>query len=223
MTLSTILPSSTVDSEDALANAMSDALPVPYKTILNPYQTPVEWLPFLAQHHGVELWYEDWDTDKKREMVAQCSGQSTIYPGEKLAGLKGTFEGLKRYLWFVDAIVLDRISYPSRFVIGKSALGITPINHPPFKSRYLIKVELEKPFNAFVIGQSAIGRMALRRVSKEPINRALNAAKISKAEHTEYTVSFTHRTKLNFGDDFSFDDDFGFETFIDRTSLASLR
>lgn len=218
-----MIPSTSGPMEKALAAGMSDELPVEYARLLDPYRTDIEFLPRLAAHHSVDLWFTDWSEEKKREMIAQCAGVSTTYPGEPLAELKGTFEGLKRYLWFVGAEVLDRVAYPVRFVMGQSAIGITPINHPPFKARYLIKLDLEKPFNAFVIGQSAIGRMALRRVSTEPINRARKAARIAKAEHCEYSVSFTHRTKLNFGDDISFDADVGFETFVDRTSLASLR
>ena len=223
MSVGELLPSNSDVFEQALAYAMSDELPVEYEQILDPYQTPVEFLPFLAAHHSVDLWFADWTEEKKREMVAQCAGVSTTYPGEPLADLKGTFEGLKRYLWFVDATVLERVSYPQRFVIGQSPIGITPINHPPYKGRYLIKTTLEKPFNAFVIGQSAIGKSAIRNVSTEPIRRARLAARIAKAEHCEYTVSSTHRTILNFGDDVSFDDELSFGTFLDRTSLASLR
>ena len=215
-----ILPVDAATFERALAHAMSDDLAVPYAQILDPYQAPVEWLPWLAGHHSVDLWFDDWPEATRREMIAQCAGLSTIYPGQQLGDLKGTFEGLKRYLWFVGATVLDRIAYPAKFVIGQSALGITPIQHPPFKARYLVKVALAKPVNAFILGQSAIGLAALRPASREPIIRAKRAARIAKFEHVEYTVSFTHRRKLRFGDAPSFDGSLRFGSFIDRTSLT---
>ncbi|WP_137136615.1 phage tail protein I [Rhizobium sp. FKY42] len=212
-------PSSSGPFEFAIAAGMSDDLPVPYAQIMDPYQTPVRFLPWLAAHHSVDLWYDDWSEATKREMIAQCAGVSTIYPGEQLAELKGTFEGLKRYLWFVGAEVLDRVAYPARFVIGQSALGITPLNHPPFKARYLIKVTLEKPVNAFIIGRSAIGLAALRPPSLEPIERAKAAARAAKAEHCEYTASFTHRRRIRFGDRIKFGDNAKFGSFRPRSTL----
>ena len=215
-----LLPGNAGVFEQALAHAMTDALPVPYEQILDPYLAPVEWLPWLAAHHSVDLWFDDWPEATRREMIAQCAGVSTIHPGQQLGDLKGTFEGLKRYLWFVGATVLDRISYPAKFVIGQSAIGITPIQHPPFKARYLIKLVLEMPVNALVIGQSAIGLAAIRPPSQEPIIRAKRAARIAKFEHVEYVVSFTHRSKLRFGDAPLFDGSLRFGSFLDRPSLT---
>ena len=95
--------------ERAMAAGMSDDLPVPYAQILNPYDTPVIWLPWLAAHHAVDLWFDDWPEARKREMIAQCAGVSTVYPDDPPLGeLKGTLKGLKRYLEFVDATIVDR-------------------------------------------------------------------------------------------------------------------
>lgn len=217
--LSAILPSSSGPFERAVAAGMSDDLPVPFAELMDPYQTREDLLPWLAAHHSVDLWYDDWPVARKREIIAQYAGVSTIYPGESLPELKGTFEGLKRYLWFVDAEVLARIAYPARFVIGFSALGITPLAHPPFKARYLIKVTLEKPVNAFVIGKSAVGLAALRPPSLEPIKRAKSAALVAKAPEVEYRVSFTHRRRIRFGDRIPFGDDVKFGAFVPRSTL----
>jgi phage tail P2-like protein len=215
-----ILPGNSDTFEKALAHAMSDELPVPYEQIMDPYQTPVAWLPWLAAHYSVDLWFDDWPVATKREMIAQSAGLSETYPGEQLGDLKGTFEGLKRYLWFVGATVIDRVAYPAKFVIGQSAVGINPIQHPPYKARYLIKVTLDMPGNAFVIGRSAVGIAATRPPSREPIIRAKRAARIAKFEHAEYTVSFTHRRKLRFGDAPLLDGSLTFGSFVDRTSLT---
>lgn len=196
-----------------------DTLPTPMAEAMNPYEAPAEFLPWLAAHHSVDLWYDDWPAERKREIIAQYAGLSTIYPGESLPELKGTFEGLKRYLWFVGAEVIDRIAYPARFVIGLSALGITPLAHPPFKGRYLVKVTLEKPVNAFVIGKSPIGLAALRPPSLEPIKRAKAAAMVAKAPEVEYRVSFTHRRRIRFGDRIPFGDDVKFGAFVPRSTL----
>ena len=214
-----ILPGNSDTFEKALAHAMSDELPVPYAQILDPYQTPVAWLPWLAAHYSVDLWFDDWAVATKREMIAQCAGLSETYPGEQLGDLKGTFEGLKRYLWFVGATVIDRVAYPARFVFNQSALGITPINHPAHKARYLVKVTLERPFNAFEIGRSAMGIAALREVDLEPIRRAKTALRVSKAPETEYVVSFARRRRATFGDGLTFDDELHFGGYIDRVRL----
>lgn len=219
MTVTALQTSNAGVFEYALAHAMGDDLPIPYREILDPYLTPAEFLPFLAKHYSVDLWFPDWPEARKREMIAQVSGQSTIYPGQHLAELKGTFEGLKRYLWFVDATVIARIAYPVRFRIEQSPCGITPIQHPPFKARYLIKVALAKPVNAFVAGQSALGISAVRPPSREPIDRAKLAARVAKSEHAEYIVTFTHRRKLRFGDAPLMDGTYRFASFIDRTSI----
>ncbi|WP_348640128.1 phage tail protein, partial [Rhizobium sp. FKY42] len=47
-----LLPSSSGAFEYALAAGMSDDLPVPYAQIMDPYQTPVRFLPWLAAHHS---------------------------------------------------------------------------------------------------------------------------------------------------------------------------
>ncbi|WP_319533423.1 phage tail protein I [uncultured Cohaesibacter sp.] len=124
------LRSNAMPIEKAMAAGMSDDLPVDYATIMDPYQTPAKWLPSLAAHYSVDLWFSDWPEERKREMIAQCAGLSTIYPGEQLAELKGTLEGLKRFLWFVDAEIVDRIAYPCRFVLGRSSPSFTPLQFP---------------------------------------------------------------------------------------------
>src|SRR5690606_19844942 len=103
---------------------------------------PSEFLPWLAVHEGVRLWFSDWNDERKRKMIADAPA---------LASIIGTHEAAVRFLEYVDAEVIDTVSYPARFVLGTSAVGITPLNHPPFRARYLVKVHLKMPVNAFVL------------------------------------------------------------------------
>lgn len=213
-----LLPAGATGSFDrALAAGMSDDLEVPFDELLDPYRTPARLLPWLAEHHSVDLWFDDWSEERKREMIAQCAGVSTIYPGEPLAELKGTLEGLKRYLWFVDATIVDRVAHPTRFIMGRAVLDRTPISHQPFTAHYLIKVRLEAHCSRFEIGQAAFGRRALVSVNREPLRRVKLAMVTAKAPDTLYSVTFAWRRQHTFDDGILFDDGHLFSGYIDRT------
>ncbi|AYM56381.1 MULTISPECIES: phage tail protein I [Agrobacterium tumefaciens complex] len=186
--------------EKALIAGMTDDLPVPYDVIMDPYRTPARFLPWLAAHHSVDLWYDDWAEERKREMIAQCAGVSTAYPASPLAALKGTLVGLKRYLAFVDADIIDRIAHPARFTFGRAVIGRTPIAHQPFTAHYLVHVTLRAPKNHFQIGRSAFGRAALTSVDLEPIRRARRAMVTAKTPDTLYTVTFAWRRPITLQD-----------------------
>ena len=219
MTVASLLPSHSTDPyEYALAAGLTDVLSIPYATLMDPYQTRAELLPWLAAHYSVDLWFDDWPEARKREAVAQAAGVSTLFPASPIGELKGTHEGALRYLAFVDAEVIDRIEYPARFVLGKSAFGITPINHPAFKKRWLVKVILKKPVNAFVLGRSALGVAALRTVDRTPIERAKKALDVARAPETEYLISTAWRRPATFEDDFP-EGSLPFGAYVDRTRL----
>ncbi|SNY94059.1 phage tail protein, P2 protein I family [Cohaesibacter sp. ES.047] len=205
--------------EQVLAAAMNDNLPVEYAALLMPYTAPASFLPFLAAQYSVDLWFDDWPEARKREMIAQCAGLSIIHPGEHLAEFKGTFEGLKRYLWFVDAEVIDRVAYPCRFVLGRSSPSFTPLQFPAFKAHYLIRVLLERKPNSFVLGRSALGLAAARPVDLTPLQRAKKAARIAKAEHVEYLVNFSYKRRATFGDALPLDGSYTISPFLDREHL----
>lgn len=205
-----VLPGNAKAFETAASFAMSDPLPVPIELIMDPDRTPERFLPFLAAHESVDLWMDDWDTLRKRKMIREAL---------ELAGLKGTHQGVVRYLGYVDAEVIDTIAYPARFVFGQSALGITPIAHPPFKARYLVKVELDRPFNAMELGRGAIGRAALRSVDLEPIRRAKLALSIARAPEAEYVVSFAWRRPARLRDAIPLSDQPPAGTYVDRVRL----
>lgn len=186
--------------EKALIAGMTDDLPIPYDAIMDPYRTPARFLPWLAAHHSVDLWYDDWSEERKREMIAQCAGLSPDYPASPLAALKGTLVGLKRYLAFVDADIIDRIAHPARFTFGRAVIGRTPIAHQPFTAHYLVHVTLRAPKNHFQIGRSAFGRAALTSVDLEPIRRARRAMVTAKTPDTLYTVTFAWRRPITLQD-----------------------
>lgn len=201
-----LLPASSTGAfEYAVAAGMAHDLPVPYAQIMDPYETPVEWLPFLAAHHSVDLWFDDWAEARKREMVAQAAGRSVLFPASPLAELKGTLAGLNRYLAFVDAELVDRVAHPARFTFGRAVLGRTPVNHLAFTAHYLVHVLLEPPAGRFQIGRSAFGFAALRSVDLEPLRRAKRAMAIAKVPETAYSVTFAWRRPITLQDNIIID------------------
>jgi P2-related tail formation protein len=218
--LKAVLPASSGPFEYALAAGMSDDLPVPYDEIMDPYRTPERFVPWLAAHHSVDLWFDDWPVERKREMIAQCAGVSTVCPDDPPLGeMKGTLKGLERYLAFVDAELIDRIAHPSRFTFGRAVLGRTPIGHQAFVAHYLVRVTLPAPKNRFQIGRAALGRAAMTLIDKEPMRRVKLAMAVSKAADTQYTVTFAWRRGITFQDNLLIDGSHVFGGFIDRTRL----
>ncbi|MFK0384990.1 phage tail protein I [Agrobacterium sp. NPDC090273] len=217
--VSVLLPPLSDPVEQALAGAMLDDLPIPYAVLMDPYQTPARFLPWLAVHHSVDLWFDDWTEERKREMIAQCAGVSTLFPASPLASLKGTLAGLKRYLAFVDAQIVDRIAHPSRFTFGRAIIGRTPVAHRPFVAHYLVRVTLKAPKNRFQIGRSAFGRAAMTAINLEPIRRAKLAMVTAKTPESLYSVSFAWRRGITFNDNIFIDGSHVFGGYIDRTRL----
>lgn len=205
-----LLPSNSRPFERAAADAMSDILPVPIAQIMDPATTLAGFLPFLAFHESVDLWFDDWPAARKRQMVAEALD---------LAALKGTREGLHRFLSYVDAEVTWLIAHPARFVVGRSAIGVRPVAHRPMVAHYIVKVPLQRPANALRIGRAALGRAALTRVDLEPLRRAKIAMSISKDVASLYTVTFAHRRRARFGDRLPMDGSIKFGGFIHRPRL----
>ncbi|CUW99303.1 phage tail protein I [Agrobacterium genomosp. 2] len=214
-----LLPSNSEAFEYALAGGMSDDLAVPFADLMDPYKTEARLLPYLAAHHSVDLWYDDWTEERKREMIAQCAGRSVRYPGSRLAALKGTLVGLKRYLAFVDAEIVDRIAHPARFTFGRAVIDRTPIAHQPFTAHYLVRVSLNAHRNRFQIGRNAFGRAALTSVDLEPIRRAKRAMFTAKTPDTLYSVSFAWRRGITFNDNIFIDGSHAFGGYMDRKRL----
>ena len=205
-----ILPGNTPPFTRALAAGMSDDLPVPYRDETDPDTCSPAMLPFLAARESVDLWFEDWPLERKRRMVREA---------RELAALKGTRKGLKRFLEFVDAEIVDVVAHPSRFVLGRSAIGLDPVGHQPFVAHYLIKVTLVRPVAVFEFGKAVLGSSPLTVVDLEPIRRAKIACVAAKAPETAYSVTFAWRRRATFRDILPDEETQHFSGFIDRARM----
>lgn len=206
MSWSDRLPDTASLYERAVMDAAEAVLPIPVRELVDPAQTTLAFLPFVAVNEGVKLWFDDWTEARKRQMAADW----------QLHDLIGTREGLRRFLAYVDAELISAVAHPRRFVLGRSALGIQPLQFPAYTARYLVKVGLKRHRRSFVLGRSALGKHALVPVGREPIRRAKIAATVAKGPATQYTATFAHRRRPTF-DEMEFG--MPFDPFIDRTSL----
>lgn len=193
-----LVASSSDPHEYALAAAMSAELKPDYEGALDPYTAPTEWLPLLAAEHSVDLWYEDWPEERKREVIAQAAGVSKLYPGQ-IADLKTTRPGTIRYLAQVDAEVVDAIAYPHRPFVGRYPVGRYIIDHPALKLIFLIKVTVPAPAMGHAVGRHPVGRRAVRTVDWTPINRASDAIRVAKADFTQVLMDFTNARVITAG------------------------
>ena len=206
MSWSRLLPETSGPGEWAAMEGAEAQLPIPIRELVDPASTTTGFLPFVAVHNGVKLWFDDWSVARKRAIAADW----------ELPDLIGTRPGLRRFLGYVDAELISAVAHPRRFVLGRSALGVQPIQFPSFTARYLIKVGLKRHRRGLVLSRGAWGRHALVPVNLEPIRRAKIAATVSKGPSTQYTATFAHRRRPTF-DEMQFG--MGFDDFIDRTSL----
>ncbi|OYX00814.1 MAG: phage tail protein I [Bosea sp. 32-68-6] len=206
-----ILPPSRTSFEVAVAAGMSDTLPVPLRQVMNPLEAPESFLPFLAAHFSVDLWYSDWPLSRKRMMIANAI---------PLARMKGTRQAAIDFLAYVDGALVDALAHPTRFAMGRGIVGRTPIGHPPFMARYLVKVETVKEPRACVLGRGIIGRSIIKASARVPLGRCLEALKVAKAPETQIRVDFAHMRPVTFGDGFTFSDGLTFGRYVDRTVLS---
>jgi hypothetical protein len=188
---SALLHSNAGAFERAIAEAMTDELPVPIRQIMDPAQTPVSFLPFLAAHRSVDLWFEDWSEERKRALVAD-------WP--RLAALVGTRAAPARFLAYVDAQLVSVLSHPHRPFTGRYPTGRVLFGHPPFRSIYLVKAASHAPKLGFCTGRHPTGRRPTRAADFTGAKRALQALQIAKSEYTEVLVDFANYRPLTAGD-----------------------
>jgi phage tail-like protein len=210
MSVPDLIPPNSGTFERAIAEGMNDVLPVPLCEILDPATTPERFLPFLAAHRSVDLWFSDWTVERKRQMIAEAI---------QLARIKGTRAATLAFLAYVDAQLVDIIAHPKRFVIGRSTIERDPIGHKPFSARHLIKIETTTPPRAFVMGRAVIGRARFKTPSREPFERALSALRVSKAPETEYRVDFAHKRQWRLEDNIPLGDGVLLGAYLNRTRL----
>ncbi len=211
MTAVDLLPrGASAPAERALAAAMSDDLPVPIAEAVDPATAPVDLLPWLAVHDGVRLWFSDWPEAKKRRVIGE---------GLVAAWEVGTRAGEIRFLGYVDAALVDVVAHPARWVMGRAVLGRTPVGHPPFLARCLVRVATFAPPRAFVLGRAVVGWARTRTASREPLRRCLVALRAAKAPETEIRVSFEHRRRLRLSDAPPLDGSTRLGAFVTRSKL----
>lgn len=221
MSAADLLPGNASPLEKALADVFSRQPAVAVRDQRDPYLIPAEALPWLAAHHGVRLWFDDWPEARKRDIVAHHAGLRPEYPGERLGDLVGTRTGLERYLSYVDVAVVHALTYPAPFVIGDHPVGSRRVNQGPFTADYLTLVVLTENREALAVGASAVGDAALAPPDPEPIDRALAAARAAKGPAILAACYFGTRRPLTSADATSTADAPETGQFIDRTELSA--
>lgn len=202
-------PSAGVFDRLAVATA-TEPLPVPVREVLDPAETPARFLPFLAFHESVDLWFSDWSEARKRAVVAAAPD---------LARRKGTRSGSEAFLAFVDTELLDAVAFPAPFVFGRAKVRRTPIGHPAFVARYLLKTETRKPPRALVFRRGSLASARVRSADRDPLRRALVALRAAKAPETEIRADFAHKRELRISDAPPLDGTFRLGEYLDRVRL----
>lgn len=220
MTVASLLPSHSTDPyEYALAAGLTDVLSIPYATLMDPYQTRAELLPWLAAHYSVDLWFDDWPEARKREAVAQAAGVSTLFPASPIGELKGTRSGTSRFLALVNGTILDVVSHPQRVILNRTSWRRAPVGHPAFAARHLVKVTTARPPRSWVAGRGVLGRARVKTHSREEIERCMKAMRVAKAETSEYRVDFAHKRMISINDNIDIDGGFSLGEYVDRVRL----
>lgn len=79
-------------------------VPVPIGDMWNPWRTPEAVLPFLAWALSVDVWDEEWETAKKRSVVA-----NSLW----LHMHKGTLGGIKDHVALVGSTIVSAVTPPA--------------------------------------------------------------------------------------------------------------
>jgi P2-related tail formation protein len=210
MDVSAILPPNATPFERAVALAASDDLPVPIREVFDPAQTPIAFLPWLAVHDGVLLWFSDWAEARKRQVIDEAP---------VLAGRIGTRSASIAMLGYVDGDALDIVSYPARFIFGRARTGRTPIGHPPWLARHLVRVWMVAPARSFVMGRGVLSSDRLKTPDREALRRCLVALATAKSPETEYRADFGHKRELLLSDAPLLDGSYSLGAYVARNKL----
>ncbi len=206
-----ILPRNRSAFEASVVKSAADTLRAPISKITDPLKTPIRFLPWLAAQESVDLWYADWSFTRKRAMIKES--------GCTLADLKGTRAGAVRFLSYVDASLLDAIAYPDHFVFARTAIRVSPINHPAFLARYLVSVATQTPPRAMVMSRAFVRRARLKTPPRERFNRVLAALRAAKSVDAQIRVSFEHHRPLSITDAPALDGSYALGDFVPHSKL----
>jgi phage tail-like protein len=74
--------------------------------VFDPAQCPARLLPWLATVFSVDVWFDEWSEQRKRDVIANSI---------RLHRLKGTLAGIEEYAALVDARIVEAVTPPSLF------------------------------------------------------------------------------------------------------------
>lgn len=101
-----LLPPNNVPLERAISGPtgrLDHDIPVPIDTLLDAWNCPAEYLPWLAWHMSLDLWDWEWDEFKRRSVIDKAI---------VLARSKGTAGGMMKHCEVVDTEVTQLITQP---------------------------------------------------------------------------------------------------------------
>lgn len=111
-----LLPPNAVPLEKALAGPtgrIDNDIPVPIDKLLDAWECPVAYLPWLAWHLSLDLWDWEWDEFKQRSVIAKAI---------ILARSKGTAHGMRLHCDVVDTEV-KQLVVPPQGVFASAAIS----------------------------------------------------------------------------------------------------
>ena len=108
-----ILPRFETPMNKALAalSTRLEGLNAPTREVWDPWRCPEPFLKVLAHALSVDIWNDAWTETRKRRVLANAI---------RVHRAKGTLEGIRAYLEFVDAKLLDVVTVPQRVFSGPS-------------------------------------------------------------------------------------------------------
>lgn len=104
----TLLPPNRTPWEKALSLTSAARRPLPAEIVreaVNPWTAPEHLLPWLAWSWSIDLWNDNWTTERKRRVIARAV---------RLHRLKGTEAGLREHIELVDAELLQVVVPPQK-------------------------------------------------------------------------------------------------------------
>ncbi|MGL5447438.1 MAG: phage tail protein I [Rhabdaerophilum sp.] len=213
MTALRLLPPNRTRLEDAVAGAIDAVLPgpMPITAAFQANLTPVSFLPWLAAHRGVQLWFNDWSLARKRQIV-----------GDQTLGWSiGTRSGARRHLAYVDATIVDAVAYPNAYCVEAMAVGSAPIEPSPFLVTYLVRVPIPMPDLAEVIGSTPVGAGFVAVENSEPVRRVCAAMRVARAPETEVEIEFQNHRPAEAGDSFTAGSNLTAGSYVQITRLGT--
>lgn len=105
------LPANSTKFETSLSESLAriQDVPVPIDTLWSWDKCPLSHLPWLAWALSVDFWNQDWPEHKKRLVCKEAF---------EVHSLKGTLAGVRKYLEYADAVLVDAILPPQEGFLG---------------------------------------------------------------------------------------------------------